>query len=182
MSRYVYLPEFDIRAVFDDQKLEDLIYIARGRVLTAFDHATEQYRGRVRGTDNYIGGVGKKQKELVAYVQNNTKPFLNDADLPILPPRLMSMSGAQYAALLVKLHQTVLSMAVNSMVKQKIVWYEETGLWCVTQSAMDEWHASRSSIRASLNKSYVNRRNYHGKVRAHSRRRGVPAGAANSWR
>lgn len=175
---YVWLPRYSTIDIFTDDELEDVVKLARDRVLNAFSRATTLYRGKRHGTDNYISGIGSRQKHLVAYVvRSNMKPFVSIESLPELPPQLFGLSERQYAELIRQLHEYAMQLAVNSLHEQHLIWHDDHGLWNVCQSAMDAWRESDRRVRRAIK---YDRRNYHGKIRSQSKRRGIPAGAANS--
>ena len=68
-------------------------------------------------------------------------------------------------------------LAINTLHDERLIWYDECGLWTVCQSALDAWRQGNRTVHRRLK---VDRRNYHGKPREQSKRRGIPAGAANS--
>lgn len=174
----VWLPSYALSDIFSEEEMNDLAKLARDRVLNAFYWATELYRGKRRGTDNYIGGVGPRHRHLTQYViRANMKPFMAVAALPVLPSHLFGLSDKQYEVLVEQIQEQFVQLAVNALCDEHLIWYDDHGLWNVCQSALDAWRSQDRHIRRAVK---FDRRNYHGKVREQSKRRVIPAGAANS--
>jgi hypothetical protein len=175
---YVRIPKFSVHDLYEASELEDLVMTARDRVLNAFDRATEVYRGKRRGTDNYIGGIGSRQLDLTTYVvTGHMKPFVEIRSLPVLPSQFFEMNDKQLEELVMQIHTQIVQLAINTLHDERLIWYDECGLWTVCQSALDAWRQGNRTVHRRLK---VDRRNYHGKPREQSKRRGIPAGAANS--
>lgn len=159
--------------LFDDSLIEDFLTLARLRVLREIRHATVLHRGRRKGTDNYVIGVGGKQSEFAQFVLTNMrKQFVMKFHLP---QHLQELAPKFVDHIVRQAHYGCLLDTINAMVDADELRYDEArGTWEITQSAMDEYDALRQRARTFKH----DRRNYHGRVRGQSRRRGIPPGVS----
>ncbi len=141
------IPRFDLGEIYDAQQLQDVVQIARERVLHAFDHATEDRSGVSRGTNHYIAGAGARQCELAAFVlQRRTRPFISLTTLPALPPQLVGLSGRHvYTELVRQLQELTVKLAIESLVHERIIWHDDC-VWNVLPVALQAHRDERRAI------------------------------------
>jgi hypothetical protein len=172
---------YELTELFDDKDIEDFAATARRRIIGEFYYATEKNpryklgsdRRPKRRTDNYIWGLRGKPNDLARYVnQHMHRPFIRPSQLPHelsdLNPKLLDtiIHNAQF---------DVLVMVVQVM-RNRDIWYDEgVGIWQACQSSVDEFLENKRAVRA-LTK--IDDRSFHGRVRAQSSSRGIPAGVS----
>lgn len=148
------IPRFDLYEIYDAQQLQDVVQIARERVLHTFDHATEDRSGVPRGTNHYIAGAGTRQCELAAFVlQRRMKPFISLTTLPALPPQLIGLPGRHaYRELVRQLQELTVRLAIESLVREQVIWHDDC-VWNVLpvtlQAYRDERHAITKVTKAA---------------------------------
>ena len=194
VHRSIHQLGMPVGELFDDDQLADLMAAARRRIIAAFHHATEMHRGRRKGTDNYVRGVEPKMSELAYYVQRQMKhPFISEAQLPASVDRLSSLEikiiiqQATYDIIMATLKVMCVpkpktpSQYREASCSYEIYYDSELCVWQIVQSSIDEYvmyrRAARTAGQASIKDD---RRNYHGRVRSQSRRRGIPEGVSVS--
>lgn len=163
--------------LFSEELLGDKLVLAERRIAASFDHAIEFARGRYRGTDNYIIGLGNRQRELVRYVSDRSNSFVYEEDLP---SRLLCLTKHEVRVVIRQAQYDLLSAQLGAMCQAPRcdVYYVETyGIWQITQSAMDNYRDRQAQARRMMK---VDRRNEHGMVRSQRINRGRPAGASVS--
>ena len=165
---------------FNEDKIGDLLVLARQRVLGEFHFAREPRPGYrpgygkspLRKTDNYICGVAGRISDLASYVVNNTRrPFILPGDIPdvigLLRPALI-------ATVIDRLQFEVLSLALQQM-RHREVWYDEsTGVWQVCQSSMDDYYEYHRLAVVATRK--LDDRSWHGRPSRDRSR--IPAGTS----
>lgn len=141
------IPRFDLCDIYDADQLHDVVQIARGRVLYAFDHATETRFGVTRGTDHYLGGAGTRQCELAAFVlERRMKSFVSLSTLPALPPQLVGcVKRPAYTELVRQIHERTVRLAVASLVHERVIWHDGC-VWNVLPSALVAYRAEQRAI------------------------------------
>ncbi|MEP6710195.1 MAG: hypothetical protein ABJA64_00560 [Candidatus Saccharibacteria bacterium] len=194
----VYQLDYRLDELFYPEELVDKMDIARRRVVTAFIEATEPIpfsriktsisafsglehpRSRVRGTDNYIIGVGCRQKDLANYiVRTSKKPIVTRGDLPAEARRCGSRTQQR---IIFEAEVRIVLALLNEMCQaplSEIRYDEACGFWQIIQSSIDRHKMSLSAARFALK---FDRRNEHGKVRAQRIARGIPAGLSTGQR
>lgn len=177
---------------FEQEELEDLIAAARRRVIGAFHHATEKHRGRIKGTDNYIRGVEPKMSELARYVVRYIKhPIIRPGQLSELididDVRTYDLNRLiyqlQFEAVMAALHvmcvqppKTPPGFRIEDSTDE--IHYDSLRcFWQIRQSSIDEYVKYRRAARTMFKQDD---RNYHGRNRSQSQRRGVPEGTSIS--
>lgn len=148
--RYIRSRRLD--QLFDDKDLTDKLILTKYRVLTAFDHATVWCNGRLRGADNYIVGVGPRQKDLVDHVVSKVIVGMNCTILTINDlPYDMDGSRAELRQVIDDAERQLLAACISTMVGDSRIWFEEQvpGTWNVLQSTMDEYRRDRPAIAAA---------------------------------
>ena len=146
-QRRLQIPQFDLSDIYDADQLHDAVQVARGRVLHAFNHATETHFGVTRGTDYYLGGAGPKQRELVEFVLGRRmKSFVSLSTLPTLPPQLVGLTKRPaYTELVKQVHERTLRLAVESLAREQIIWHDSC-VWNVLPSALMAYRAEQRAI------------------------------------
>lgn len=148
-SHHRYVPSYRLDELFDDTVLRDKLNIAKYRVLMGFAYATHWQNGRLRGTDNYIVGVGPRQKDLVDHIVSKVtvelgKSIVAVSDLPLGIDGSTSMLR-QVAR---SAERQLIAVCVSVMVADCHIWFEENvpGSWNILQSAMDEYHHGKQTV------------------------------------
>lgn len=175
---------FRLNELFFEEEIEDFVAAARRRVIGEFFFATERNprykqgsdRRPTQRTDNYILGVSGKLSDLALYVRNKMhQPFITVGQLP---HKLAELPPADVEKIIRQAQKDVLLLVLQVM-RHREVWYDEgTGVWQICQSSMDEWLDYRRAVRTMVK---VDDRNYHGRNRGQSRRRGIAEGVSVSF-
>ncbi len=143
-----YLPHYGLDELFDNDELALKLKIAQYRILTAFDRATYFAHGKVRSTDNFIIGVGERQKDLVEHVVDTVitgmkRGIVCASELPTWlgdnSPILRSAArNAERQIVAVQL----------AMLSPRNIWfeYQAPGFWVVAPSLMDEYRLDRELV------------------------------------
>jgi hypothetical protein len=183
--------DYGLDDFFVQEELEDVINTARRRVIGTFHHSTELHRGRVKGTDNYIRGVEPKMTELARHVLQKMKSsFIRPGQLEELidtremPRRDLErlIHQLQFDAVMLALHimcvqppKTPPGFRIEDTTDE--IYYDSVlCVWQIRQSSIDEYRL----IRAVARKIKRDNRNFHGRNRSQSQRRGVPEGTSIS--
>jgi hypothetical protein len=144
-KRSRYIPRYRLEELFTDDELTIKLMIARFRILMAFDHATFWSHGKIRGTDNFIVGVGSKQQNLVDYVVNR---IVIDMNCGIVTASELPDFVGDTSSVLRKIARRteVQLVAVQlAMMSPADIWYnaQTPGMWQVKQSVMDTYRLDR---------------------------------------
>lgn len=168
--------------IYSEETMQDRLVVARERVIRAFTTFEAPCRGKMRRTESYIIGVGRRHKELASYVNREMgkRRISSPDDIRAAYPHLTPKQIERTIQLVD--HELIL-MAVDMMASSQVypaceIWYDEHGCWNVLQSVLDQYHARSREVQTK----YFNRRNEHGMVRSQRKRRGRPAGASVSFR
>lgn len=194
----VFRLDYRLDELFYPEELADKMEIARRRVVAAFIEATEPIpfsriktscstfdglehpRSRLRGTDNYIIGVGGKQKDLAYYIVRTSKrPIVTPGDLPT---EIRQLGQRMQQRIIFETDVRIVLALLNEMCQaplSEIRYDEACGIWQIVQSSIDRHKMSLSRARFALK---FDRRNEHGKVRAQRIARGIPAGLSTGQR
>lgn len=177
----VWQPRCELSELFDELKLMELMAVARLRIIATFDHATEHYRGQVRGTDNYIGGLGSRQTDLVRHIdKNQKKPFVKVQDLPAELRMALIQKRRRAEQIADQAQHDIIALVVAEMCQPSNghIWYDEThGLWSILPSVVDEYRYTLRRARRALKRDC---RNEHGQVRSQRINRGRISGVSTS--
>lgn len=190
--------DYHLDELFDSVQLRDLMDVARQIVVKAFIMATEPTptsrikmtnmrsssevefwvaRNPRRSTDNYIIGVGGKQKDLATHVLRHARrPIVRESDLP----RELRHSKKDVQRIISSANHRIVAALLNEMCSAPLceIWYEkDCGLWQIIQSSVDGYKQAIRKARAALK---FDRRNEHGMVRSQRINRGRPAGVSTS--
>lgn len=138
-QKRVRIQHFDLSDIYDARQLQDVVLIARERVLTAFDHAAEIRNGRMYGTNYYLGGAGVRPSELAQFIaQKNMKGFVTFSTLPALPARHSDLSPRAKIKLVQQIQEYSLQLAVNDLIERKVVWHDGC-VWNILPRALDTY-------------------------------------------
>jgi hypothetical protein len=180
----IFFIGYELTELFDEEEIEDFAAAARRRIIGEFFYATERNprfkpgsdRRQRRRTDNYIWGLTSKTSDLARYVREHMhRPFIHPHQLP---DDLTELSPKMVEAIIARAHQDVLAMVIQLMRKREI-WYDEgVGIWQACQSSVDEFLEYKRAVKALVK---VDHREFHGRVRSHSKLRGVPPGVSVSY-
>lgn len=174
----IYHLGYPLDELFTDDELADKLVVARRRVIRSFYFATEVYRGKTQRTDNYVLGVGPKQKELVKHViRDNWRPIVTAKDLPEM---MSEFTPGQQELIARRAQQDVYAFQINSMCSRPLfeIYFDEAhGVWQMIQSAIDEYRLQNQHARHAVK---FDLRPEHGMVRSQRIRRGRPAGVSTS--
>jgi len=172
----IVLHRYNVRDLFTDEEIIDLMNVAKGRIARVFMRESELYRGKIRGTDNYIHGVSSRQSELARYITFKSRgSFISREMLAlncIIPPK-------QLDALIKQLEYQVILLQLNVMCSAphyEVYFEERCGVWQIIQSVTDEARGQRRAARRVKQDD----RSFHGRVRSQSNRRGVAPGTSIS--
>lgn len=144
--RRPWIPQFDLSDIYDATQLHDIVQIARGRVLRAFDRATEVHSGAIRGTNHYIGGAGPRQSELATFVlDRRMKSFVSLTTLPSLPAHLLGLARPCYAELVRQIHERTIRLAIESLVREQAIWHDGC-VWNILPSTLSTYRAEQRAI------------------------------------
>jgi hypothetical protein len=179
----VWFTGYKLSELFTDDEVADFMAAARRRILGEFHFATEKNPRYKQGsdkrptqrTDNYIIGVSGRLSDLAKYVHKNMHhPFIKTRDLPAMLSDIHPKLAEQVAQ---RAQQDILLLVLQVM-RHREIWYDEgVGIWQACQSSMDDYHAYRRASRLVK----VDDRSYHGRVRSHSKARGIPEGVSVSF-
>jgi hypothetical protein len=146
-----YTPDYRLDQLFSDDELSVKLMIARYRILMAFDHATYWSHGKLRGTDNFIIGVGPRQGDLADYVFNVVvdKMKCGIVTASELPEFVGNMTGT-LRRVAEAAEQRLIAVQLAMMAPDE-VWFNAAtpGTWNVAQSLMDEYRLSRELVRSA---------------------------------
>ena len=162
----IYNRGYTLDELFYSEELLDLIAVARFRITGEFFYATDYARGRMRGTDNYIVGVGHRLKDLAQYVNRSTRGFIKKEDHP---DYLQDLKPDLIERITVRAQFDVVLMALQAM-RDREIWYNEgLGIWEVAQSSVDEYLRCEDSVK----RVKFDRRKLHGRPRNQCKQRGL---------
>lgn len=181
-AKILYLG-YELTELFEKHEIEDFCAAAKRRVIGEFFYATEKNprykfgsaRNPKRRTDNYIWGLGAKPSDLARYVsQHMHHPFIQSHQLP---SELMELHPKLIETIIARAQYDVLMVVIQLQNKREI-WYDDgIGIWQACQSSVDEFLEYKRAARALVK---VDDRSYHGRVRSHSKNRGIPEGVSIS--
>ena len=189
-SRKRYRPRISVAPedIFTKQELHDSLVLARDRVVYSFIVASFFSRGKKRMTDNWIGGLGNRQKHLANHVMEvcnyrnkhfvrvaKVKEFLGK-DLPTRLAREIA-DGIEQELLL-----SVIEEMCSSRPPAREIWYDEDGLWCILQSSVDQNRAARNALKKRRRQYKHDQRPFHGRVREQANRKGGCASSVGNHR
>lgn len=177
----IYFTGYELDDIFFEDEIEDFFAVARRRIIAEFFYATERNprykygsdRRPYQRTDNYIIGVSGRVSDLAKHVRDKMhRPFIS---VDQLPEKLAELSPRLTDRIIRRAQLDILTLVLQIM-RHREVWYDEgTGIWQVCQSSMDEYLEYRRPARTA---NKVDDRNYHGRVRSQSKRRGIPEGVS----
>lgn len=156
-----HTPRYALRDLFDDDELALKLLIARHRIMKAFDYATFWSHGKMRGTDNFIVGVGPRQKDLVKYVLDrvvvgacNGIVAVNDL------PHSIDQTAKVLRQIARDAESRILAVQISFMVQDGRLWFEEQipGTWNVLQSCMDDYRLNRHVAQEANRVDAISRR------------------------
>ncbi len=145
-SRGNYVPRYSFDSLFDDDELTLKLLIARHRILMAFDHATYWSHGKMRGTDNFIVGVGERQKDLVKHVTEHVILGMNRSIVTVSDlPRSIDATTSILRRIARDVERRLVAVQVSLMSNRKDIWFDQSvpGYWGVLQSVMDDYRLNR---------------------------------------
>lgn len=140
-----YIPDYSLDSLFKPADLTIKLMIAEHRLMMAFDHAVYWSHGKLRGTDNFIVGVGHRQKDLVEHVierivEGMKSGIVTASDLPDFVGDTSSVlrrvaRNAERRILAVRLEQ----LAGDG------IWFDRQtpGTWNISQSMMDTYRSNK---------------------------------------
>ncbi len=145
--RTSHVPNYPLGVLFDHDDLTLKLMVAKYRILMAFDHATFWSHGKVRGTDNFIVGVGHRQKDLVQYVVERVvigmkSGIVTASDLP----EFVGDASSLLRQVARNAERQLIAVRLEMLVQEeKEIWFnhQTPGTWNVAQSLMDEYRLSR---------------------------------------
>ena len=147
-SRDQHTPNYRLDKLFSDDELAIKLTIAKFRILMAFDHATYWSHGKERGTDNFIVGVGSRQKDLVHYViervVNGMKSsIVTSSDLP----EFVGDNSSQLRQVARRTERQLIAVRLAMLSPDKI-WFDAhpPGCWNVSQGLMDDYRLNRKLV------------------------------------
>lgn len=173
-SRYVVKCSLDD---LSENQLEDLLALARNRVLHAFASAQTFCRGRWISADCYIDNLGSRQNDLVMYVAkqcHDKRKFFVSWRLVVqlygdhLPHKLVERIAR---GLEVQLLRVVVEEMCSTRPVACEVWRHDDGTWNILPSSLDAYW----SVRRARKRTRHDKRNHHGRVRSQARRAGGPS-------
>lgn len=167
---------YDLTDFFDEDELIAKMSGAKSRIVSVFVHECEFSRGKMRGTDNYVTGVGNKQSELARYVVDNMRGRLITKG-ELHSDMLYSVPAKQLDRLVRHLEYELVLLQLNAMCSKPLfhIYFDEWhGIWQMLQSVVDEYNEQRRVVHGE----FRNRRSFHGKVRTQQLSRGIPPGAS----
>ncbi len=148
-SRSGYVPTYDLDELFDRDEIVLKLLIAEHRILKAYDYATYWSHGKLRGTDNFIVGVGPRQKDLVEHIINKVvKKGSNIVCVSELPSQI-SENASTLRHIARRAEHDLLADRLSYMVRNGQIWFDEQnpGTWNVSQGAMDGYRQDRELSR-----------------------------------
>lgn len=141
-KRKEYVRDYPLEELFSDDALLDKLAIAGHRILKAFDLATYKTRGKWHGTDNFIVGVGPRQKHLVEYVMQRIVRGMNSGIVYVteLPEELGNVKAVLGEARR-NAERRLIAVRLDQLVQIGEIWFDEQtpGTWNICTSAMDRY-------------------------------------------
>ncbi|OYX41007.1 hypothetical protein B7Y94_05785, partial [Candidatus Saccharibacteria bacterium 32-49-12] len=126
-SRDNYVPSHPFDSLFDDDELALKLLIARHRILMAFDHATHWSHGKMRGTDNFIVGVGRRQKDLVEHVAQRIVLEMNRGIVTVSDlPRNLNVATSVLRRIARDVERRLVAVQVSLMSNRKDIWFDQS--------------------------------------------------------
>jgi len=145
------VPDYRLDTLFSDDELTIKLMIAKYRILMAFDHATFWSHGKMRGTDNFIIGVGHRQKDLVHYVIEHVVEGMNGKIVTASElPEFVGDTSSILRAVARKTERQLVAVQL-AMLSPDGIWFnaQTPGTWNISQSLMDEYLLNRYLVRAA---------------------------------
>lgn len=185
LTRIFFRP-YELDELFTDEEIEQLVSLARLSIAGEFFFAMEEnprFRPgngmkRYRNTDNYIIGIGGRVSDIARYVANKTHRQIVSSKQ--LPSELSDLADNLVDKIVANARYDLLLVAADAMRSNAEVWYDEAlGVWNVSQSCVDEFHAYRLDRKAQRAQK-VDDRAWHGRPER-DRGRAVPAGVSVSF-
>lgn len=139
------VPDYRLDALFSDDELTIKLMIAKYRILMAFDHATFWSHGKMRGTDNFIIGVGHRQKDLVQYVVERVVIGMSGGIVTASElPEFVGDSSSVLRQAARNAERQLIAVRL-AMLTPESIWFNAhtPGTWNISQSLMDEYRLSR---------------------------------------
>ena len=147
--RTSHVPKYRLDELFSDDELTLKLMIAKYRIMMAFDHATFWSHGKERGTDNFIVGVGSRQKDLVHYIMEHVVKGMNSkivtaSDLP----EFVGDTSSVLRHVAQEAERQLIAVQL-AMLSPDGIWFntQTPGTWNVAASLMDEYRLSRELTR-----------------------------------
>lgn len=142
--RRSYIPDYELYELFSDDELMLKLMVAKYRILMAFDHATFWSHGKMRGTDNFIIGVGARQKDLVEYVANRNGNIVTASELP----DFVGDRSSVLRTIARNAEKRLLAVQLAMMCTDNAIWFNGStpGLWEVAQHLMDDYRLNRQMV------------------------------------
>lgn len=144
--REEFIPSYELGSLFDDDDLTLKLMIAKYRLLMAFDRATYWAHGKKRGTDNFIIGVGDRQKDLVAHVEQNVLigmrcGIVSASELP----DFLGEKSSVLRKVARDAEKQLLAVRLAQLAADGEVWFNRhtPGTWNVSQRLMDDYQLDR---------------------------------------
>ncbi|AHB42244.1 hypothetical protein RAAC3_TM7C00001G0387 [Candidatus Saccharibacteria bacterium RAAC3_TM7_1] len=140
-----HIPGYRLDELFTDDELALKLLIAQYRILMAFDHATFWSHGKLRGTDNFIIGVGHRQKDLVQYIVERVVIGMKSGI--VTASELPEFVGDTSSVLrdVARNTERQLVAVQLAMLSPDSIWFnaQTPGTWNVVQSLVDEYRLHR---------------------------------------
>lgn len=152
--------------LFDENELIVKLKVAEYRICQAFFHAKAMSCGKMRGTDNFIVGVGPRQKDLVEYVFDQIIIAANGRVVTVSDlPQLENETKASLVSVVIDVESRLVAAQLAVMVREGVVWFNENqgGSWNILQSSMDRYRLDRlSAAEVHRTNQRIRRENLHG--------------------
>jgi hypothetical protein len=193
-SRMFYFPNEDLEATIDsglvaervinelwgDNTSSDdffeVLEVIELRILRVFNSARDPKTSKV--TDNFIVGARGTLDSLTHWVESRFgyKGYVvHENDLPYDIRKLKS-DYCEKVAHQVRLY--LVKTVLETLQQEGDIWFDTCGTWTVRQSKIDKYEKRRTRASRTRKSMKVDLRNYHGRNRGQSKRRGIPAGTS----
>ncbi len=136
-------PDLPLEELFyDDDRLSLKLMTAEYRICHVFAHATDWINGKQRGTDNFIVGVDRRQKDLVNHIFDQvagTIVYVSEL------PRLENETATSLRFVARNAERRLLAVQLSIMVRRCAIWFDEQppGTWNIVPSVMDMYYHNK---------------------------------------
>lgn len=144
----VYVKPYRPEELFQPEDMEFLLVAAQHRIVEAFVYFRRVHRGKIQYTDNFIEGVGPRQKQLVEYVAgtlvSHRQGIVATNDLP----SELDFRPNFLARIAHELNVRLIEIQINELVREAKLWFNDRtiGIWEIAPSVIDAYNADMATL------------------------------------